>query len=110
MVNVKKSTSWVVLGYAIVLFLLGYWAYLKAGSKISLYTSGAFGILLAISAMLMFCNIRFGRHAALFLTVLLTATFAIRYSVSQKGMPAILSVLSAAMLLFLIARTVDWKR
>ncbi len=107
---VKKSTSWAVLIYGAILIILGVYAYTKVDSMVSFYAGVSSGILLILSSCLMFFNIRLGRFIALLLTLILTATFAIRYSVSHKEIPAILSVFSAAMLLFLLARTVEWKK
>lgn len=107
---IKKSTSWTVLIYGILIAALGYLGYSKGGSAVSLYAGFGFGALLALSSILMFFKIRFGSYAALALTLALTATFAIRYSTTSKGMPAILAVLSAGVLLFLLARAVEWKR
>ncbi len=107
---IKKSTSWTVLIYGILIALLGYLGYSKGGSEISLYAGCGFGALLVLSSLLMFFKIRFGSYAALALTLALTALFAIRYSMTAKEMPAILAVLSAAVLLFLLAKAVKWKR
>jgi uncharacterized membrane protein (UPF0136 family) len=106
----KKTTAWSVLIYGLIIIGLGYTGYQQGGSQISLYVGGGFGILLVISSILMFMKMRFGSYAALILTLGLTATFAIRYSITGKGMPAILAVLSGGMLLYLLARTVHWKR
>ena len=106
----KKTTTWSVLIYGLIITGLGYMGYSQAGSLMSLYVGRAFGGLLVLSAVLMYFKFRLGSYAALLLTLALTGTFAIRYSTSGKGLPAILAVLSGGMLLFLIARTVHWKR
>lgn len=106
----KKTTAWSVLIYGLIIIGLGYMGYYQAGSLISLYVGCGFGGLLVLSAVLMYFKIRFGSYAALVLTLALTGTFAIRYSTTGKGLPAILAVLSGGMLLYLIARTVHWKR
>ncbi len=106
----KKTTSWSVLIYGILILLLGWMGYQKGGSVVSLYMGSGFGALLILSAILMFFKIRFGSYAALFLTFALTATFATRYSMTHKQIPAILAVLSGAMLLYLLTRVVPWKR
>lgn len=107
---IKKSTCWAVLCYGLLIAILGYLGYHQAGSIVSLYAGVGLGSLLTISAVLMFFDLLFSAYTALLLTLLLTGTFAIRYSVTQKGMPAILAVLSGGMLLFLLARVVNWKR
>lgn len=106
----KKTTSWSVLIYGLIIIGLGYMGYYQARSQISLYVGCGFGGLLVLSSILMYFKNRFGSYAALVLTLGLTGTFAIRYSITGKGLPAILAVLSGGMLLFLIARTVHWKR
>ena len=109
-VKVQKSTSWAVVIYAFLLILSAYWAYENAGSMVSLYSGASFGILLLIAAILMFCGIKFGSYAALFLTFMLTTTFTVRYIITHKGFPAVFSLISAAILVLLIAKTIDWKR
>ncbi|MBX7065811.1 MAG: TMEM14 family protein [Parachlamydiales bacterium] len=107
---IKKTTSWTVLIYGLLIVSLGYLGYAKGGSSVSLYMGVGFGSLLILSALLMFFHIRFGAYAALFLTLALTATFGIRYSITQKQVPAILAVLSGGMLLFLLTRVVRWRK
>jgi len=106
----KKSTAWTVLIYGLVIMGLGYTGYTQGKSMMSLYMGGGFGILLAISAVFMFMRKRFASYAALILTLGLTATFATRYSMTGKGLPAILAVVSGGMLLYLLARTIHWKK
>lgn len=106
----KKSTCWSVLIYGLLLIGLGYWGYHQAGSIISLYLGSGLGGLLVLSSLLMFGGYRFGAYAALILTLLLTATFGIRYSMTHKEVPAMLAVLSGAMLLFLLAQSAKWKK
>ncbi len=106
----KKTTAWSVLIYGLIITGLGYMGYYQGGSMISLYVGGGFGVLLVISAILMLFKMRAGSYAALVLTFGLTATFAIRYSMTGKGLPATLAVLSGGMLLYLLARTIHWKR
>jgi len=106
----KKSTCWAILIYGILIAVLGYMGYHQGGSKVSFYTGGGIGTLLVISSLLMFARIHFAAYAALFLTLALTATFAIRYSLSGKTIPAVLAVLSGGMLLFLLAQSARWKK
>jgi len=107
---VRKSTSWVVLIYALLLMALGLLAYVTVGSKTSFYMGMSLGVLLIISSILMFFGIKLGRHFALAISIILTVTFAVRYSITHKEIPAVLAVLSAAFFLFLLARSVSWKR
>lgn len=106
----NKSTTWTVLIYGLLILGFGLLGYYKGGSAISLYTGGSFGLLLILSSVLMFCKIQSASYAALVLTLGLTFTFAIRYSMTHKGIPAILAVISGCMLLFLLARVVPWKK
>lgn len=76
----------------------------------SLYAGSGFGVLLTLSAIGIFFGLRFSAGAALFLTLLLTALFALRYSTTGKSLPAVLSVLSGGMLLFLLAQAGTWKK
>lgn len=108
--TIKKTTSWTVLIYGLIILLLGYLGYAKGGSLVSFYMGTAFGCLLLLSALLMFFKIQFGSVSALFLSAILTITFAIRYSMTQKQVPATLAVLSGGMLLFLLTRVVRWRR
>lgn len=106
----KKSTSWAVLIYGLLIIGLGYLGYEQAGSLPSLYAGVGFGSLLVLGSFLMFNGVRWGSYLALTTTVALTAVFSIRYSIVGKGVPAVLAVLSAGMLLFLLAQTTKWKR
>lgn len=98
-----------MLIYGVILIALGYMGY-QQGSQISLYSGVGFGSLLLISAWLMFSHYKVGSYMALIITILLTAIFAIRYSTTGKGLPAVLAVISGAMLLFLLAKTAKWKK
>ena len=106
----KKSTGWSVFIYGILLIGLGYLGYYQAGSTISLYLGAGLGGLLVVSSFLIFAGQKFGSYTAVLLTLALTATFGIRYSLTGKGIPAILAVLSGGMLLFLLAQTARWRR
>lgn len=106
----KKSTSWSVLVYGALLIGLGYLGYHQSQSKISFYMGAGSGGLLILSSLAMFAHRKWGCYAALFLTALLTITFALRYSSTAKMIPAVLSVLSGGMLLFLLALTAKWKK
>jgi uncharacterized membrane protein (UPF0136 family) len=106
----KKSTCWTILIYGIIIALLGYMGYQQGGSIVSFYMGGSLGALLVICSLLMFARIHFAAYGALFITLALTGTFAIRYSLSGKSIPAILAVLSGGMLLFLLAQSARWKK
>lgn len=106
----KKSTSWSVLIYGLLLIGLGYWGYHLKGSMISLYLGLGFGAVLLLSSLLMFLEVKFGAYVAVIVTMILTVTFGVRYSLTHKGVPAIMAVLSGGMLLFLLAKTAKWKK
>lgn len=107
---VTKALAWSVLVYGALLILLGFLGYTKAGSLISLYMGAGSGSLLVLSSFLIFGRVKFGSYAATLLTLALTATFGIRYSLTHAEIPAIMAVLSGGMLLFLLAKTIRWKQ
>jgi uncharacterized membrane protein (UPF0136 family) len=106
----KKPTSFSVLIYGLLLIALGWLGYTQGHSKMSLYAGGSMGAFIALSGLLMLKNVRAGGYAAIGLTLLMTGLFAFRYSVTGKTMPAILSVISGGMLLYLLASSVKWHR
>ncbi len=106
----KKSTCWTVLIYGLVLVGVGSWGYYAAESLVSLYSGIAFGGLLILCSSLMFSGFKFASYTALATTIALTGLFAIRYSLTGRGFPATLAVISAAMLLFLLAQMAHWKK
>ena len=67
----------------LILGILGYWQ----GSLVSLIAGAGFGILLIISSRVMFSHKPAGIYAATAFTLILTATFAVRYTVTQKTVP-----------------------
>lgn len=105
----KKTTCWIVLLYGVILAVLGYVGYHNAGSKPSLIMGLGFGTLMILSAILLFAKNRIGIYSSILITLLLTATFAIRYNASAKTIPAVLAVLSAGMLIFLLMQNVKWR-
>lgn len=106
----KKSTAWSILVYGVLLIGLGTAGYYQAGSLMSLYAGGGFGVLLIISSLFIFASQKWGARMALVLTILLTGMFAYRYSVTGKAIPAVLAVLSGGMLLFLLAQCGTWRK
>jgi uncharacterized membrane protein (UPF0136 family) len=105
----KKTTCWIVLIYGLVLALLGYMGYHNAGSKISLFIGGGSGLLLVLSALLLFAKNQIGIYSSVFITLILAATFAFRYTINAKSVTAVLAVLSGAMLIFLFVQSLKWK-
>ncbi len=106
----KKSTCWAVLIYGLVLVGLGSLGYYLTESLISLYAGVASGGLLIVCSSLMFANYKTGSYLALAIALALTAMFSIRYSMTGKGFPATMAVISAGMLLFLLAQMAHWRR
>ena len=84
--------------------LLGYIGYREAASMASLYSGLIFGGLLVASGIGMLAGQKIGAYTALVTTILLTGVFSYRYAVTEKDLPAILAILSAGMLLFLLLR------
>ncbi len=105
----KKSTSWSVFIYGSLVFLLGIFGYFKTQSLMSLYTGGGIGLLLILNSLAMLKQQIWSGYTALALTILLTAVFALRYSSTGKSIPAIMSVISGGMLLFLMAKVSSWS-
>lgn len=105
----KKSIIWSVFIYAVLIVCLGYYGYYLSGSKISLWSGVGLGGLLMISTLIMIAGRIEGAYSALFLTLVLTGVFAYRYTVTSRVIPAILSVASGGMLLFLLARIAKWR-
>lgn len=99
-----------VLLYGLSLVGLGSLGYYLQMSMASLYSGVAFGGLLIVCSSLMFGGYKTGFYTSLILTVGLTAIFSIRYSLTGKGIPGTLAVISAGMLLFLLAQAARWKR
>lgn len=105
----NKTTIWIISIYALIILGLGLLGYVEAGSKASLWSGLGFGLLLILSALIMSSGRIIGAYVSLGATALLTAVFSYRYAASGKGLPAILAILSAGMLLFLLIRFAKWK-
>jgi len=104
-----KTPTWFILIFGIVIIVLGYIGYRDSGSAASLWAGLILGGLLVLSGLGMMAGQKAGAYVALGATILLTGVFAYRYAVTGKGMPALLAVLSAGMLLFLLSRYGKWK-
>jgi len=105
----NKTTIWFILVYGVVIMVLGYIGYREAESLPSLLAGGILGGLLVLCALGMMAHQKAGAYVALAATIVLTGVFSYRYALTGKGMPAILAVLSAGMLLFLLARFGSWR-
>lgn len=98
----KKPTGWPVLVYGVLLIVLGFLGYQKTGSAISLYMGVGMGVGVLIGSIGILSAKSWGGYLSLILTLLLTITFAFRYTATGKVFPAILSVISGGMLLYLL--------
>ncbi len=88
---------------------LGYIGYRESGSMPSLLAGLLLGGLITLSGIGLLAGQKIGGYVALSATLLLTAVFAYRYAVTGKGMPALLAVMSAGMLLFLLTQFGKWR-
>ncbi len=80
--------------YIALLLVGGLMGYLKAGSKVSLITSIAFAIALAVFG---YAPVPYGPQIVLGLLVLLLVVFLMRYVKTRKFMPAGMMVLLTAL-------------
>ena len=106
----KKSTSWAVLIYGVVIAALGYLGYYQSQSKASLWSGLGSGLVLVLSSLAMFSCRKLGMYAALLMTLLLTAIFCYRYAITHGTLPAVLSIISGGMLIYLLAQIGKWKK
>jgi uncharacterized membrane protein (UPF0136 family) len=105
----KKSTGWIVLIYGLLVAALGCLGYYKTQSKPSLIAGVAAGATLMLSSFWLFKKSR-GALFFVFITVLsLTALFCYRYAVTRANIPALLSLLSASVLIYLLLQIARWR-
>ena len=101
-----KYMRYVVAIYALLILMGGIMGYTKAGSTASLAMGVCFGVLLLVSAVIMWgkkARLRLkGAYLALILTFLLDAFFSYRYMTLGKFMPSgMLSLVSTVVVLLL---------
>jgi uncharacterized membrane protein (UPF0136 family) len=106
----SKSTFWVIFLYGVLIGSLGVYGYIQKNSIPSLVSGTIFGLILLLSSWGIAKSRWLGAYGALMATLCLTATFSYRYALTGKGNLAILSVLSAAIFLFLLPRFGTWKK
>lgn len=106
----RKKTCWIVLCYGFILLILGILGYVRKQSLVSLLLGGGLGLLVSLSALCLFAKKKAGIYMSVILTLLICVTFTIRYTTTHKPIPGVLSVLSGAMLLFLLVQSVKWKK
>lgn len=97
-----KPTGWIILAYALLVFLGGIFGYVKTGSTASLIMGVLFAVALSTSAFAMFNEKSIGFIIATFTTSFLAAFFIYRFFLSYKFMPAgLMSFLSLVILAIL---------
>jgi uncharacterized membrane protein (UPF0136 family) len=100
-----RSLGWTILAYALLVFLGGIFGYVKAGSTASLVMGVAFAVALSISAFALLNEKKMGFAIGLITTLLLTAFFLYRFTVTLNFMPAgLMSLLSLATLTILFLK------
>lgn len=100
-----KPTGWIVLTYALLVFLGGIFGYVKAESTASLIMGVAFAVALSTSAFAMFNEKKIGFSMAIITTLILAAFFLYRFALSFNFMPAgLMSILSLAVLAILFVK------
>jgi uncharacterized membrane protein (UPF0136 family) len=108
-----RPTGWIIIAYALLVFLGGIFGYVKAGSTISLIMGVIFAVALSTSAFAMFNEKIIGFTVAAIATALLAAFFLYRFFLSYHFMPAgLMSLLSLTVLgiLFLRKSKLDVKQ
>lgn len=105
-----KPTGWIVLGYALLVFLGGIFGYVKAGSTASLIMGVTFAVALSTSAFAMFNEKKIGFSTAITTTALLVAFFIYRFAITYKFMPAgLMGLISLIILAILFAKRENFK-
>lgn len=100
-----KATGWVVLVYALLVFLGGIFGYVKAGSVPSLVMGVAFAVILSTSAFAMFNGKKAGFFTAAAAIIFLIAFFIYRFALTAKFMPSgLMSLISLVVLVILFFR------
>lgn len=95
-----KFLFYLILTYAGVLVVGGLIGFIVAGSEISLWMGGIFGLLLVISAFTLRKNLVVALSATTFLSLLLTLFFSYRFYTTGGWMPGgVLMILSALVLI-----------
>jgi len=105
-----KTTGWMILIYALIVFLGGIFGYMKAGSAASLVSGVTFSAILGISAFVLFNGKLYGFYVATATAALLAAFFLYRFLLTYKFMPSgLMCIISLAMLAILLIKRTDWK-
>lgn len=97
-----KSTGWIVLAYALLVFLGGIFGYVKAESTPSLVMGVGFAVILSTSVFAMFNEKKIGFTIAFATTALLAAFFLYRFFHTLNFMPSgLMSLISLSVLAIL---------
>lgn len=100
-----RPTGWIVLIYALIVFLGGIFGYVKAESVPSLVMGVIFAVILSTSAFALLNEKWIGMRAAIAATALLAAFFIYRFILTFKFMPpGLMALLSIAVLAFLLLK------
>jgi len=100
-----KPTGWIILAYALLVFLGGIFGYVYKGSTASLIMGVVFAVALSSSAFAMFNEKSIGFIVATITTILLAAFFLYRFAITYSFMPAgLMSILSLGVLTILFIR------
>lgn len=95
---------WVTLLYGILLVGLGYLGYHRSGSLPSLYSGVLLGICMIASSFAILKSPKKGTNIAVLLSLFLTALFLYRTVLTQKPIPILMVIVSAAVSALLIMR------
>lgn len=100
-----RPTGWLVLVYALIVFLGGIFGYVKAESVPSLVTGVVAAVVLSTGAFALLNEKWIGMQLAIGATGLLTAFFIYRFFLAYKFMPAgLMAILSLIVLSLLIVK------
>ena len=102
--------KWSIFFYSLLIIALGAVGYYQAESIPSLVAGAGCGILLLLSVLLIFMKKKTGSYSALVLIAVLTGIFSYRYVLTAGLFPALLAVISGALLIFLLAQLTNWKK
>jgi uncharacterized membrane protein (UPF0136 family) len=106
----KLYAFWITFFYGVLIFVFGLTGYITKGSKASLYSGLAFGLLLILGAILSFMRKKMGLYLSLFTTLLLTVVMSFRYVATQKIVPGTFAILSGAVLFILLISWLQMRK
>lgn len=105
-----RLTGWLVLTYALIVFLGGIFGYVKAESTASLISGVVFAGILSTGAFALLNDKWIGMRLSLATTAILFAFFLYRFLLAFKWMPAgMMAILSLGMLIILFVKRSQLK-